>query len=406
MTDSAPSRWWRLGVLALAVVGGMSTWFAGSVAAPRFALDLALTQGEVGSLTSAVQLGFVVGTLLIAVLNVADLVSGRVLFGVAALAAALANAAALLAPSFLLLLLSRAVTGLALAGVYPPAMKMAATWFRSARGLAIGVVVGALTIGKAVPYLLEGFPELPLGPVILVPSVAAAVAGLLILTIWRDGPNAFPARPFSWGLVGQVVRDPVLLRVTGGYLGHMWELYAFWAWVPGFLTAAAVARGEPSASHGVLAFAIIALGALGCVGGGLLADRWGRRTVARGAMMVSGTLAALSPFFFNAPRWLLVLALGAWGIAVIADSAQFSALATEVAPPHAVGTALTLQTSLGFLLTIVSIQLVPILAAAVGWRWALAGLALGPAAGTWALGGDRTATRLGTTPSGAPPQAA
>lgn len=388
MTDVAPSRWWRLGVLALAVVGGMSTWFAGSVAAPRLALDLALTQGEVGSLTSAVQLGFVVGTLLIAVLNIADLVSGRVLFAVAALLAAIANAASLLSHSFSLLLLSRVVTGLALAGVYPPAMKMAATWFRAARGLAIGVVVGALTVGKALPYLLEGAHDLPLATILLVPSSVAAAAGLLILGTWRDGPYAFPARPFDWTLVGKVLRDRTLLRVTGGYLGHMWELYAFWAWVPGFLTAAALARGESAASVATLAFLVVAIGALGCVGGGLLADRWGRRKVARGAMLLSGSLAAFSPLLFGAPRWLLFAGLLLWGVAVIADSAQFSALATEVAPPHAVGTALTLQTSLGFLLTIASIQLVPIVADAVGWRWALAGLALGPMAGRWALGTD------------------
>ena len=178
-----------------------------------------------------------------------------------------------------------------------------------------------------------------------------------------------------------MVRDRPLRRVTGGYLGHMWELYAFWAWVPGFLTAAAAARGEAAAAHGTAAFTIVGIGAIGCVGGGLLADRFGRRQVVRGAMLVSGTLAALSPLLFGAPTWLLMIALLVWGIAVIADSAQFSALATELAPPHAVGTALALQTSLGFLLTIASIQLVPMLADTLGWRWALAVLAVGPFAG-------------------------
>jgi MFS family permease len=385
VTHLDPTRWRRLALLALAVVGGMSTWFAGSVAAPLRAIDLALTPGEVGWLVSGVQLGFVAGTLLIAVLNLADVLPSRRLFAASAIGAALANAALLVAPTLAWLVVSRLLTGLCLAGVYPPAMKMAATWFRQARGLAIGVVVGALTIGKALPYLLQGSGTLAIDVVVLVPSSAAVLAALLIGATWHDGPHAFPARPFHWGLVGEVVRDRPLRRVTGGYLGHMWELYAFWAWVPGFVGAAAIARGEADAPHGAAAFAIVAIGAVGCLGGGFLADRIGRREVARGAMMFSGTLAALSPFLFGAPPWLLLAALLLWGIAVIADSAQFSALATELAPPHAVGTALALQTSLGFLLTIASIQLVPILAGALGWRWALMVLAVGPMVGVRVL---------------------
>lgn len=363
----------------------MSPWFAGSAAAPLLAADLALTPGEVGWLASAVQLGFVAGTLLLAVTNVADLVPGRRLFAVSAIGAALANAALLLAPNIGTLSLSRLATGLFLAGVYPPAMKMAATWFRSARGIAIGTVVGALTVGKAVPYLLEGGGGLSLAAVVMVPSAASFVAALAIGAWWHDGPHAFPARPFAWGLVAEAFRAPGLRRVTAGYLGHMWELYAFWAWVPGFLAAASLARGESPRSQGVMAFSVLAVGAIGCVGGGWLADRVGRRTVARWAMLTSGSLAALSPLLFAAPRWLLLAALLLWGMAVIADSAQFSALATELAPPHAVGTALALQTSLGFLLTIASIQLVPVVVAAVGWQWGLAGLAVGPMVGAWVL---------------------
>lgn len=385
MTDTDTARWRRLALLAFAVVGGMSTWFAGSVAAPLRAADLALTSGEVGWLVSGVQLGFVLGTLLIAVLNIADVVPGRRLFAVSAMGAAIANAALLVAPTLPWLVASRLATGFCLAGVYPPAMKMAATWFRHSRGLAIGTVVGALTIGKALPYLLQGNGAVAIELVVLVPSLAALAAAVLIGTTWHDGPHAFPARPFHWGLIGEVVRDGPLRRVTGGYLGHMWELYAFWAWVPGFLTAAAAARGEVATAHGTAAFTIVAIGAIGCVGGGLLADRIGRRQVVRGAMLLSGTLAALSPLLFGAPAWLLMAALLVWGIAVIADSAQFSALATELAPPHAVGTALALQTSLGFLLTIASIQLVPMLADALGWRWALAVLAVGPLVGVGVL---------------------
>ncbi len=389
MSDSAAGRWGRLALLALAMVGGMSPWLAGSAAAPILAADLALLPGEVGWLTSATQLGFVAGTLLLAMLNLADILPGRRLFALAATATAIANATMLFADGIAPLLASRFITGLAMAGVYPPAMKMAATWFVQRRGLAIGTIVGALTLGKAFPYLLHGAGQLTLAPLVLVPSAAALLGAIAVGTTWHDGPHAFPSRPFSWGLVGEVVREPELRRVTGGYLGHMWELYAFWAWVPGFLGAAMVARGAPRGGEWTIAFAVVAIGAVGCIGGGWLADRVGRRTVARGAMMISGGLALLSPMLFVLPAAVLIAALLIWGVAVIADSAQFSALATEVAPPHAVGTALALQTSLGFLLTIASIQLVPMLANAVGWRWALAVLAMGPAVGELALGRKR-----------------
>lgn len=389
MTDAAPGRWGRLALLALAMVGGMSPWLAGSAAAPLLAADLALTPGEVGWLTSATQLGFVAGTLLIAMLNLADVIPSRRMFATAAFATALANATVLLGSGVAPLVASRFLTGVALAGVYPPAMKMAATWFVTARGLAIGTIVGALTLGKAFPYLLKGVEGLALGEVILVPSTAALAAALAVGLTWHDGPHAFPARPFSWALVGDVLRERPLRRVTGGYLGHMWELYAFWAWVPGFVAAAAAARGRAEVAGGLLAFAVVAVGAVGCVGGGWLADRVGRRTVARTAMLVSGSLALASPLLFHGPTWLLVLALLAWGVAVIADSAQFSALATELAPRHAVGTALALQTSLGFLLSIASIQVVPLVVAAVGWPWAFAILAPGPALGVLMLGRGR-----------------
>jgi MFS family permease len=386
VSDAAAGRWGRLVLLALAMVGGMSPWLAGSAAAPLLATDLGLLPGEVGWLTSATQLGFVAGTLTLAMLNLADILPGRRLFALAATATAVANATMLLADGVAPLLASRFITGLAMAGVYPPAMKMAATWFVARRGLAIGSIVGALTLGKAFPYLLHGMDQLALAPLVLVPSGAALLGAIAVGTTWHDGPHAFPSRPFSWGLVGEVIRERELRRVTGGYLGHMWELYAFWAWVPGFLGAALAARGAAGGGEWTIAFGVVAIGAVGCIGGGWLADRYGRRTVANGAMITSGTLALLSPALFVLPTWILVAALLLWGVAVIADSAQFSALATEVAPSHAVGTALALQTSLGFLLTIASIQLVPVLVDVVGWRWALAMLAVGPALGVASLG--------------------
>lgn len=378
-------RWRQLALLAVVQVFGMSVWFAGSAVAPVLAAKLALSPSQTGWLLSGVQLGFVVGTLGAAVLNLPDLISSNRYLATAAVVAAAANASLLWADSFTLAIVSRVFTGIGLAGVYPPAMKMAATWFRQERGLAIGVVVGALTIGKATPYLLEGAGHLPLGPAVLVPSLAAVLAAALVLWGYRDGPYRFPARPFSWGLVGAVVRERPLRAVTGGYLGHMWELYAFWAWVPAYLSASFVERGAATSSVGTLAFLTVAIGALGSVWGGRTADRRGRAAVIRASLVVSGACCLLSGVIFGGPRWLVVGVCLVWGVAVIADSAQFSALVTETAPEHAVGTALTLQTSIGFLLTIASIQLIPVAAGMVGWRWALALLSLGPMAGLLAV---------------------
>ena len=376
----APQRWRQLALLAAAELLGMSVWFAGTAVAPALRDRLLLSGPQTAWLTSSVQLGFVAGTLVAAVLNLSDIFPLRWYVAGCALLAAAANAILIPANSFPAAIASRLLTGAALAGVYPPAMKMAATWFRAERGLAIGAVVGALTIGKAMPYLLEGGGALPFVTVVAVPSFAAVAAALVIAIGYRDGPHAFPARPFAWGLAGSVIREPVLRRITGGYLGHMWELYAFWAWIPAYLAASFAARGSAGAA-GAWPFACVAGGAIGCVWGGRAADRRGRVPVVRAALMVSGACCVISALAFGGPRWIVVIACLVWGMAVIADSAQFSALITEHAPPHAVGTALTLQTSIGFLLTIGSIQLVPVIAAATGWRWAMVVLALGPVAG-------------------------
>lgn len=387
MTDPA-ERWRHLALLATAELLGMSVWFAASAVKPTLTATYGLSVAQGGWLTSGVQLGFVVGTLLAAFLNLADLIPSRRFFVGSAVLAAVANAALLGATSFTALLGTRLLTGVALAGVYPPAMKMAATWFVRGRGLAIGVIVGALTAGKAMPYLLEGLGEIPLRLAVLLPSLGALLAATLIAVGYRDGPHRFPARRFSWGLVGAVVREPDVRRATLGYLGHMWELYAFWAWIPGFLTAAALSRAQPE-SIGIWPFLIVAVGAIGAVTGGLAADRVGRVRVVRWSLVVSGACCLASPWLFGAPPAVLHLVMLIWGAAVVADSAQFSALVTEHAPQHAIGTALTLQTSLGFLLSIVTIQSLPLLAGRVGWQWAMLVLVLGPVAGLAGVRGLR-----------------
>lgn len=379
------ARWWQLALLTTTMLLGMAVWLAASAVGPVLAASLHLSTGATGWLTSTVQLGFVAGTLIVAILNLADLLPSRWFVAAAAVAAAIANAGLLVADSYGAALASRFCTGVALAGVYPPAMKMAATWFRDRRGLAIGCLVAALTAGKSLPYLLSGIDVLSLDIAVGVPSLMALGAAALVAVGYRDGPYLVPPRAFSWGLVGSVLRESGVRRATGGYLGHMWELYAFWAWIPGFLAAALAAQGRLEAMAKFWAFVIVAVGAVGAVWGGLASDRFGRPLVTRVALLVSGTCCLLSPWLFSGPFWLLVVFGMIWGIAVIADSAQFSAMVSEFAPPHAVGTALTLQTSLGFLLTIATIQGVPVLANAFGWQWSMAVLGLGPAAGMWAM---------------------
>jgi MFS family permease len=365
----------------------MSLWFAASAVAPQLATRWGLSASESAWLTTSVQLGFVCGTAIAAVLNLADVLPSKVYFAVAALLGAAVNAGVAASAGFAVALLLRFATGMALAGVYPPAMKMAATWFRSRRGLAIGTVVGALTVGKATPYLVHAIPNAGPAVVLLTASGCAVVAALLVAARYSDGPYPFAPRPFSWSLVRTVLARREWRLATGGYLGHMFELYSFWTWIPAFIGASLVAeKGVVSAElASLIAFGTIAVGGLGCVWGGFEADARGRERLVMIAMALSGSCALLTPTAFGHSLWLLTPLALAWGFFVIADSAQFSALVTEAVPPHAVGTALTVQTSLGFLLTMVSIQLVPPIVQLVGWRWAFPVLALGPAAGIAAI---------------------
>lgn len=382
-----------LAIVSSALLLGMSVWFAASAVAPDLRLRWGLDAVQAGWLTALVQLGFVAGTLTAALSGVADALPSRHYFAGSALAAALANAALVAAPGYETALASRFATGFFLAGVYPPAMKMTATWFVANRGFAIGVVVGSLTVGKALPYFVEALRGDPgvagagvtAGPVVLVTSIAAAVGALLVFAAYRDGPHAFPRRRFTWDHARVVLRSRKWRLATGGYLGHMWELYAMWTWIAAFLAASAEASNAAADLPGLLVRAApalaIAAGGAGCVWGGRVADRIGYEALTIRAMAVSGGCALSIGFLFGGPFPLVLAVALAWGFFVVADSAQFSAAVTEVVPSHVVGTALTLQVFLGFLLTMVTIQLVPVFQSALGWRWAFPVLAFGPLAG-------------------------
>lgn len=382
----APARWAMLALIATAELLGMALWFAGSAAAPLLRAEWGLTDGQVAWLTTAVQLGFVCGTAVSALLNLADVVPARTFFAASAVAGAAANTLLWFGDSLSVALTSRFLAGACLAGVYPPAMKMAATWFRERRGLAVGTVVGALTVGKAGPYLVSAIPGVGVGAITALSSASALVAALLVRLAYRDGPFAFPSRAFAWSRVAEVVRSRPWRLALGGYLGHMAELYSYWTWIPAFLAASVAASPfalTPPHAPGVsvLAFAVIAVGGAGCVWGGIVADRIGRQALVVRALAVSGACCAGIGLAFGASLWILGPIALLWGFFIIADSAQFSVLVTESVAPHAVGTAITLQVSLGFLLTTITIQVVPIIVRTLGWPWVFGMLAVGPLLG-------------------------
>ena len=380
-----PSQRSALTWIALGQLFVLSLWFSASAVAPQLQTTWDLSDSQLPWLTLTVQIGFVVGALISSFANLADIIPSRRLFVGAAIVAAFVNAGLLAVDSdsvgFAFAL--RFVTGMLLAAVYPSGLKVMSGWFIKGRGMALGVLVGALTLGSASPHLVRGIGLDWEG--VIIASSALALLGAALMAKVGDGPHEIPPQKFRIEQVASVVRNRGVRLSTYGYLGHMWELYAMWTWMAAFLTASSEASGLSYGSVPTLTFFIIGVGGLGAWYAGTLADRLGRTRVAGGSMVVSGACAVVSALVFGLSPWVVLPVMLIWGVTIVADSAQFSAMVTETADGETRGTALTLQTALGFLLTLVTIQGVPLIVDAVGWRWAFPFLALGPLVGTAAM---------------------
>jgi MFS family permease len=380
-----------MALLMLAQVLVLSLWFISAATMPGMLAEVAISPARQAALSSGVQIGFVAGALVSAVLGLADRFDPRALFAGCAVLAAAANAALPVLPvGGDLAIALRVLTGLLLAGVYPVGMKIAAGWGLRDRGFLVGLLVGALTLGSFLPHLLAGLGGADWRVTVYLSAGGALIGGVVVLAV-ALGPYHARAQGFSLSAVTLAWTDRRIRRAYGGYLGHMWELYALWAWMPVAAAASFAGRMSAAEAQGLatwVTFAAIGLGAVSAVWAGWVAGRFGKANVALWSLVASLFAGLATAASFGGPWGLTAGLFVLWGIAVIPDSAQFSALVADAAPPELAGSLMTLQTALGFLLTFGTVQLAPVLAAEVGWQAVLAALALGPALGIaaiWAL---------------------
>jgi len=374
-------------LLALAEVLALALWFSASAVVPSLKAEFPLSDGQAALYTSAVSIGFIVGTLVSAILTLSDRIKPATLFSISALIAASANALILVIdPTSTSAIVLRIVTGVCMAGIYPVGMKMASSWARGDTGFLVGLLVGALTLGSALPHIFNVAGGIDWRFTLGAASISAILAACLI-RFAKTGPNMAPAAPFNPSAVLEAWRNKPLRLANLGYLGHMWELYAMWGWIGFFLTLSFSESGlsDPVFWAGVVTFCVIASGSLGSLGGGIFADRMGRTTLTMGAMTISAGCAAGVGFVFGGAPIAMIAICVVWGITVVADSAQFSSCVIELSDPRYVGSMLTIQTCAGFLLTLVTIHMLPVFADTLGWQWAMAPLAIGPALGVIAM---------------------
>lgn len=375
-----------LAFTALGVILSLTTWFSTTAIIPDLSKTIEFSANELGWLNNGVQIGFVLGALTASFLSLMDVVRPKMLMASAALLAGLFNAIILLEPNTEWIIFSRILTGIALSGVYPPAMKFVASWFVKGRGLAMGIMVGALTLGSALPHYFRAWQfGFNWQVVIIISSIACILASLVFLFFLSEGPNKSVGGKVDPKQIIKILHNKPVMLANIGYLGHMWELYAMWGWFLSFAISANEAmQGQWNAS--VLTFCVVALGAPSCVIAGFIADLIGRGLTAAGCMIISGSCAVLVGVFFDGPSWLFIGVATVWGFTVVADSALFSASVSEHADKNLVGTALAFQMGVGFAITIFVIWFIPHLANLLGgWRWSFVILAAGPVVGAYSM---------------------
>ena len=377
-----------LALISICLIGALGTWFSATVILPELTIRTQLGESQQVWLTNAVQLGFVLGAVLIAFFNISDSMSLTVLIALSCTLAAVANLLLLWTDTPFGMITLRLMTGAALSGVYPPVVKLIATWFQKGRGIAMGIIIGALTVGSAMPHLFRAIAaEANWMFVIWASSLTTFLAGLIFLFFMSEGPFAFARTRFDPLQIIQVLRSKPLTLVNIGYVGHMWELYAMWAWI---LTFARFSEQSfevfPFGTPEYFSFFIISVGAIGCVIAGRLSDVYGRCYTTAILMLVSGVCAFSIGFLVDISPLLFTAVALLWGMTIVADSGQFSTAVTELSEPHLVGTALTFQMALGFGVTVIAVWLVPIAAQWLGsFRWAFLFLVPGPFIGAIAM---------------------